>query len=393
MNIAQKGLLTLVKSAITGECYELPEEFALEAEDTIKLMKKHHLMALIYPGAVNCKIPSDNPAMKQLFLFYCKHMAYSEKQMLAFGRICQAFEEQGIDYLPTKGCNLKALYPKPEMRSMGDADITVRREQLEKIDELMPQLGYTPVERGVGTVVWDGPSLHLELHMHMNSFYNQNYYDDVWERVNKVSNHRYAFGVEDEFIHVFNHFARHYRVGGIGCRHLVDIYVLRRNRPQMNEKYIWQELKKIHLQKFYKNVLALLDVWFEDGEETPVTERMNEYILSSGNWGSIKSRVLAQQIKADEENEEKRNFRGRTIRERVIPDLKSMQERYPILEKVPFLLPLFWVVRWGKAIRIGRKMIPDYIRDWSFIKDEAVLEYRDKFRAVGLDLEGSREDE
>ena len=35
-------------------------------------------------------------------------------------------EENGIDYLPLKGYNLKKLYPKPELRTMGDADVLIR---------------------------------------------------------------------------------------------------------------------------------------------------------------------------------------------------------------------------------------------------------------------------
>ena len=52
MNVTQRGIVLLVKSAITGERYELPEEFSIEAEETKELIKKHHLMLIIYVGAV-----------------------------------------------------------------------------------------------------------------------------------------------------------------------------------------------------------------------------------------------------------------------------------------------------------------------------------------------------
>lgn len=389
MNITQKGIVTLIKSAITGETYELPKEFRLDAEETKLIIKRHHLMLLVYIGAVNCKIPEDLPMMKQLFAFYCKHYVSSERQMRSVQRVFDAFEEHQIDYLPTKGCNLKAIYPKPEMRSMGDADITIRKEQCAQIDELMPKLGFTPAERGPGTVVWDSPSLHLELHMHMNSFYNQKYYDDAWERVHLVSGHRYAFSVEDEFIHVFNHFARHYRGGGIGCRHLVDVYVLRRKYPQMDENYIYHEMKKIRLHEFYKNVLVLLEVWFADGEETPVTEQINDYIFSSGSWGSQKSHAAANQVVLANESDKKTNFKGRAIVSTIFPNLQFMQERYPFLDKAPYLLPFSWVMRWGRAIRVGKDHIPKLVREWDNIEDDKVLEYRDGFRMVGLDIDSS----
>lgn len=390
MTNIQQGIVLLVKSAITGEKYKLPEGFSIEEEETQKLIKKHHLMLLVYVGAVNCGISKTLPYMRQLFLYYCKEIVRNEEQMAAVQRVFDVFEEHGIDYLPTKGCVLKSIYPKPEMRKMGDADITIRKEQCAKIDELMPMLGFTPAERGEGTVVWNSPALHLELHMHMSSFYNQSYYEDAWERVHVVSGHRYAFGVEDQFIHVFNHFAKHYRNGGIGCRQLIDVYVLRLKHPEMDERYIYGEMKKIHLHKFYKNVLALLDVWFEDGTATPVTDQIGEYIFSSGNWGSIKSHAAANQVNMANESEKKTNFRERAILATVFPNLEFMQERYPFLNKVPYLLPVSWVMRWGRAIRIGQERIPELIQEWKNIEDENVLEYQRRFQMVGLDVKSKR---
>ena len=386
MTITQHGIVLLIKSAITGEKYELPKEFSIEAEDAQKLIKKHHLMLLAYVGAVNCGISKTLPYMRQLFLYYCKEIVRNEEQMAAVQKVFDAFEENGIDYLPTKGCNLKAVYPKPEMRKMGDADITIRREQCAKIDALMPTLGFTPAERGEGTVVWDSPALHLELHMHMSSFYNQNYYEDAWERVYVVSGHRYAFHTEDEFIHVFNHFAKHYRNGGIGCRQLIDVYVLRRKHPNMDERYIYREMEKIHLHKFYKNVLMLLEVWFGNGEATPVVEQIGTYIFNSGNWGTVKSHAAANQVNMANESDKKTNFRERAILATLFPNLEFMQERYPFLNKIPYLLPISWVMRWGRAIRIGQERIPELIVEWKNIDDQKVLDYQEQFRMVGLDI-------
>ena len=79
MNVTQRGIVLLVKSAITGEKYELPEEFSIEAEDVKELIKKHHLMLIVYVGAVNCGISKNLPYMRQLFLYYCKEIIRSEE--------------------------------------------------------------------------------------------------------------------------------------------------------------------------------------------------------------------------------------------------------------------------------------------------------------------------
>lgn len=391
MNVTQKGILTLVKSAITGEKYELPKEFELDAEETQELIKKHHLMMLLYIGAMNCGFSSETPVMQWLFAFYCKRMISSENQLKEVQRVFQAFDENGIDYLPTKGCKMKALYPKPEMRVMGDADITIRAEQSSKISRIMQELGFELYESGEGTDVWDSRHLHLELHRHMRSFYNENYYDDVWERVESVGGNQYAFKTEDAFIHIFNHFARHYRSGGIGCRHIIDLYVFRRAFPKMDEKYIYDEMCKIHLQKFYENVCDLLDVWFADAVSNPVTETITQYIFSSGSWGSLKSHAAARNVELANETGATSNFRFIAIWKTIFPGMDFMKERYGVLEKAPYLLPVTWVLRWGKAIFVKNKYVPDLVKEWNRIDDDRVLEYQERFRFVGLDIENEKE--
>lgn len=387
MNVTQQGIVTLLKSAITGEKYELPKEFDLNSEDVKTLIKKHYLMYLVYIGALNCGISSEHPTMQSMFMLYCKHMLYSENQMKEVQKIFRKFDENKIDYLPTKGCKLKALYPKPEMRTMGDADITVREEQREQIGQILTDLGFTLSSAGVGTDVWDSKHLHLELHRHMNSFYNEAYYDDIWERAELLNGSQYRLKTEDEFIHIFNHFARHYRCGGIGIRHVMDLYVFRRTYPDMNEAYICEEMKKIHLQKFYQNMCALLDVWFSNGVETEETDSISEYIFNSGSWGDLKSRVAATQVKMANETGATSSFRFRAIWRTIFPDLEFMKVRYAILEKYPFFLPVTWVLRWGKAVTISRKYVPNHVTIWKHIDDEKVVECQKQFRMDGLDIE------
>ena len=61
MNDLQKGILTLVRSAITGEKLPLPAGFRLEEAD--RLIRDHSLLPLAYQGAYNCGISPKEPLM------------------------------------------------------------------------------------------------------------------------------------------------------------------------------------------------------------------------------------------------------------------------------------------------------------------------------------------
>ena len=64
MNIIYQGLFTLVKSALTGEKLNLPEGF--ELEKAAPLIKRHALIPLVYPGAINCGIPPKAELMQKM---------------------------------------------------------------------------------------------------------------------------------------------------------------------------------------------------------------------------------------------------------------------------------------------------------------------------------------
>ena len=157
MDHQQKGLLTLIRSAITSQPLPLPEGFDLEG--THNQIKYHEIVPLTYEGALLCGISKKTPAMNLLFQDYCRFFMRSEAQMQAIGRIYAAFDANKIDYLPVKGCNMKPLYPKPELRVMGDADILIRMEQYSQIVPIMESLGFEATQESDHEYIWRSKEL------------------------------------------------------------------------------------------------------------------------------------------------------------------------------------------------------------------------------------------
>ncbi|MBR4077439.1 MAG: nucleotidyltransferase family protein, partial [Oscillospiraceae bacterium] len=127
MNTIQRGIITLLKSAVTEQPLPLPEGFDLA--EAYAVAKRHHMSTLLYDGAIRCGIDRGLPVMQKLFQNYVRLMVISERQMAQVEKIATAFQEAGIDYMPLKGTLMKGRYPKPELRVMGDADILIRLEQ------------------------------------------------------------------------------------------------------------------------------------------------------------------------------------------------------------------------------------------------------------------------
>ena len=297
MNTTQQGIITLLKSAVTGEVYSLPDGFSME--DACGIIKKQGLVPLAYEGAVRCGLSRKDPIMEDLFRNYYTVLLRSERQMEKVNRLFREFEEAGIDYLPFKGCVMKALYPKPELRIMGDADILIRIEQYEQIKPILTELGFKMKLESDCELVWVNQDLYLELHICMVQPSQRDFFDyfgDGWDRAVKTGAFRYGFAPEDMYVYLFMHFTKHYRSGGIGCRHVVDLWMFRRANPHMDRDYVNRELEKLQLRQFHDHCDALLDVWFGDGQQTDVTAFISRRIFSGGSWGNAKDYQIFQEL-------------------------------------------------------------------------------------------------
>ena len=387
MNTVQRGILLLLKSAITGERYDLPGDFSMA--EALSVIKKHHLDPLAYQGGSNCGLEEMSPDMLPLLQSYCSHMMRSEGQMAAVQAVYAAFDENGIDYLPLKGCNMKLRYPRPELRIMGDADILVRAGQYDRIRPLMEGLGYEPKAESDHEYVWRSPALMLELHRRLIPSYNRDYYayfGDGWRLAQPAEGTRYAMGPEDEYIYIFTHFAKHYRDGGIGCRHVLDLWVYLRYFPDLDGGYIRRELGKLRLLEFHDNIRRLLDCWFEDGAEDDRTAMMTDFIFDSGSWGQWESHVLSAGMKSRAAAGSARAGRLRTVGKILFPPKRDMALRYTVLEKAPWLLPVMWPVRWVDAFLFRRDRVRKKQEALRSATAEKIDAYQQAMNYVGLEF-------
>lgn len=346
MTITQKGLLVLIKSALTGETLALPEDFSLEQADPI--IQSQSLLPLAYQGAYNCGIPLDAEIMIRYKKQYYAILLQHERQMQAVQQIYDAFEKNGIDYMPLKGCILKDLYPQPEMRIMGDADILIRLEQYDKIRPIMKELGFQYQSESDHDFSWVRSELHVELHKSLLPPKKEAFYDytvNGWELAVSENGCRYTMHPEDIFIYLFVHMTKHYHRRGIGSRQFLDLFLLRHAYPQMEEAYIEKEMDRIHLLEFYQNVSALLNCWFDEMPANEITEAMTQYIFSGGNWGIYERYLQTREATARANPNSPGNAKGTVLRKMLFPPLQEMQSLYRTLVKLPYLLPFFWVFR------------------------------------------------
>ena len=385
----QSGVIALLRSALGIAM--LTDCSGLDWEKIPALGKQHQISAMLFYGISESKLDPPAEVRDRLEKAASVNFLIDQRQQHELGCIRQAFEQNGIDYMLLKGARLKHLYPKTEMRQMGDADILIRVEQYERIKPLLTALGYTEKSESDHELIWFKQKMLLvELHKRLIPSYNKDfyaYYGDGWQLAKKQSDasFEYAMKPEDEWIYLFTHFAKHYRDGGIGIRHLTDLWLFLSAHPNMDEGYIRAQLDKLQLLRFYENIVRTARVWFDKANGDEVTDFITEVIFGSGSYGTEQAHVLADAVKTSKSTGSAQSAKKRKMRNLLFLPYASMCIKYPFLKKLPFLLPVMWVVRALTAVFQKRDNIRVQSERLKMMAPENIDRYQAALHFVGLD--------
>ena len=330
------------------EIPQLPDTVSLQ--ELYDFAKLHNVETMVFHALEQLEMDDNDPLWQNWQNRAAMILTQSIVQLAERDMLFSALTDAGIKLLPVKGCWMKELYPDIDYRQMSDLDMLIPEEKAQEAKRIMLQLGYSteafedsPCHAGYLKPPYTEVELHIALLEEDNG-----YYDHIWERAVPVAgyNHLYRLSTEDEYIFYLLHLNKHLEDAGTGIRSILDSTVYRAAYPNMNRAYLQQELEKLNLRETAQNIEKLADCWFADGGGLPQElEDMAQYILSAGSYGTLANRSR-QRLEKMQEKYKNPLLRGvvywiiRTCR-----PLKEMQQSYPLLKKLPVLLPLFWLYR------------------------------------------------
>ncbi len=284
------------------------------------------------------------------------------KQSAEFASITKLFTDAKLPFLPMKGFLIKELWARPEYRTMSDMDIYVSSEHIDRAGELLLSVGYKFGHDGAVHHNYEKPPyINVELHHVVNKGSDATFSD--W-RPRPDNPYWYVMTGEDTLAFLLSHMYKHYVSGGCGIRAVFDILLYReRYKDEIDEDILRQKLGTKGLGWFYDMILRLIDRWFF-GEVTADEELLDfeYYVLTGGTYGKVENRV---------ELSMKKQSRFSYYLRRAFPPYSVMKYVYPWLRRVPFLLPIAWVVRLVVALFDGRMLREMRAVDEAKRKDES----------------------
>ena len=293
-----------------------------------------------------------------------------EEEVKAFAA---RMEEAQVPYAFFKGCELRDLYPTPELRTMGDVDVLVRDEDMARTAAVLRELGYRKEEGGSAVWVLKKDRFSYEVHRRLafGTYWNkvdyEGYFAGAFSRLIPGEGSRRFFSPEDHFVFLCFHLAKHLNSSGAGIRMVMDLALfLKQHQREMDWGYLWEQARMLQMERFIKTILCAVKEWFgipsEDdlvrekaADEWPVEtatvltlEKLAHYIMTGGIFGFERDDSIRRLRKGvDGRGKEAAILiKARAFWKLIFPPLKHMTYFMPALEKYPVLLPAAWVKRW-----------------------------------------------
>ncbi len=347
-------------------------------ERVFEIAKKQRVVSLALAGLEESLI--DDDVLKQKVEHEDNVAVWlHSRQEIERDLLYEAFEDSGIRFMPLKGLVIKEIYPESYARTMSDFDILVDEENVLRVKAMMEELGYTTVEFGLEhhDIYKKGKGICVEIHRDLMPDEGEHLYtgfDNAWDEKLTCKDGQYKMlyrqNIDEFYIFMIAHAAKHFFLSGFGIRLVLDIGVYRKKyKDELDVNYIDKRLKALKIGRFARILELLADVWMNEttdfkaegsllykgisGTDLRDVEDMEKALLCSTVYGDS-SQFRAVNADSKKVSSEKGLIINSAIR-RIFPQKRFMIIDYPILKKHGWLLPACWINRIFKWVFSDKK--------------------------------------
>lgn len=344
----QLYIISILKQSIVPDApiSVIPEDSDVNA--LANIIRRNGITLTVYPA-----IKYDNSAKaKQLIQILKKDYYASVKQALLQDKegklILKKLSNEGFDVIGLKGWELRLLYPSITCRNMSDLDILVRNFDYKQIEAVMARLGYT----GHGESSWMHSNftkneITVEMHKRLtdDSDYIQKWEKSIWDRATRINDSENIYRMSDEDYYIFHmlHLNKDFKNGSLGLRRIADTWLVNTAHSNMDKVYLKEFFDATGLSLFEERICAMARSVFEGLAIDHNSEIMLNHALSVGIYGTRKSYQLGRIATMSDGSLKKGKFRS--FMAAIFLPYSRMKAHFPKLQKYPFLLPFYWIVR------------------------------------------------
>lgn len=378
MNLTQQTLLKILTESIHKKKYEIGTLNNIDFKELFRLSVDHNIVSLIYYGLSRTeiikKIPGEviNDFKKSTFFA----SSYQLKHVKNITKLLDEFSKNDVEVVILKGLVVRNFYPRPEFRTMSDADIVVKEDKLSEAINLIEKLGYIETGRSDVDIGFTNGDSRVELHWNLISKDKlkggEEFEKQIWNNLIEVEvegSKALSLNYEDLAVHLMVHLLKHLSYKGCGIRYFCDIVLIFENKQdEINMDSFMNKIREYNLEKSTKIILYIckrylgMDINYSIDIEDKINEEylqlLMDDILNHGVFGkSNKKEEVARSLAFYSENELSPIKKYIRV---FIPEKEKIMINYPYSNKYKILLPIAYVhrlIKWSldKNVAIDNK--------------------------------------
>lgn len=371
-----RSLVGIVSSIIRQDTLRVQYN-RLDWERMYRMADYHKVANIVYLGVLGCGEPLPEKWQQRFYERYQDSLTFGGHYKESAKEVLTWLDMRNISCTVLTSESVREFYRIPEAADISPLRIYLDEGSYSLAKGYLVDMGYeTDVEyEGLGEHFVRLSSISVELY-HTLPFQTAKYIKGMRrlleEACGRESYRRVrALSVENEFIYRMASAAYRYVADELTMREVIELQIFHSTlRDRIRMDVVNKRLKDFEVDELAEKILRISYMWFGDKmddyygglpEDMSPYDTLEERLLTRG---MIKHETDEQALNLDrlihkelekERKEEERKIRRERAKERrelikrrirwTFPDYHYMSSIYPTLEKVPVLLPVFWIIR------------------------------------------------
>ncbi|MCI8416951.1 MAG: nucleotidyltransferase family protein [Lachnospiraceae bacterium] len=376
-----RSLAGIVSSIIRQDALRVSYS-RLDWEHMFRIADYHKVANIVYLGILGYRDSLPEKWWERFFEKYQESLLFGENYKDSIREVLTWLDMRGISCTVLISEAVRELYQIPEAADVAPLQIFLNEEKYNLVKGYLIDLGYETdqVYSGLGERFQRVSSIPISL-FHKLPFRTTGY-DRNMRRILETAILREPYKyirilpVESEFLFRIAGAAYRYVTDELTMREVLDLQLCHRAwRDHIRKDAVKKRLGDFQVDELAEKLLRLSYMWFGDKKDQYYEgppENMAEYdvleerLLTRGmvnheaDEQALKLQKLVQKELDKEKREEEKKKRKERRKERwekmqrwfrwAFPDYHYMSSIYPKVEKIPALLPVFWIVRGVRLI-------------------------------------------
>lgn len=370
MNYTQEYFLYILRCFYSGEnCNEPTKE--VDCNLLCRLSEIHNVEGIVFSKIKNLDFMRDTDFYETLKTNFFSLTMLNVQMEQNLNYLLKLLNQNHIEHIIFKGSVLCNTYPSKELRTMGDYDILIHKEDFQAVDKFLRENGFEYSDKDSEPYTKDYYynntlfEIHLNLvnknsMIHSGKFFQ--FFSDAFSHKVKIENYTYTLEPTYHMMFLICHLEKHFEQNGCGIRLFLDLPFFF-DKTQVDTYLIEKWIKELNLTDFTTGAFYICNRVF--GSNLPqftdfeIDDELFNYtmekILTVGTFGHI-GKSDAQKIMM---MQAKNHYDHNTLSGKIKGFLRwAFPSRdYMVAAKVcdmdtpAILLPLYYIKRFCRMLR------------------------------------------